>query len=174
MRVALLAPEQHESTVDLLCELHAYYNEPSTVSREVVRDHLLDNLLASDSQLSLVIATRKDARVIGFAAISLVYSLVEPAPEKRRQCALKELFVSPSQRSKGTGHALMAWVAQYAIDNGCCRIDWPVNAANQRGISFYEGLGSERIADRLSYRLSGQSMIRLAQTAVFPQPAKKA
>jgi ribosomal protein S18 acetylase RimI-like enzyme len=166
MLIALLAPEQYESTVDLLCELHAYYNEPAVISREVVRDHLLGNLLAVDSPFRLVVATNEDTKVIGFAAVSLAYSLVEPAPEKRRQCALKELFVSPSQRSKGTGQALMAWVAQYAIDNACCRIDWPVNAANLRGISFYEGLGSARVAERLSYRLSGKNMVRLASETV--------
>lgn len=162
MHISLLAPEQYESTVDLLCELHAYYNEASTVSREVVRDHLLNNLLAGDSPLRLVVASRKDKAIAGFAAISLVYSLVDPAPERRRQCALKELFVSPSERSKGTGQAIMAWVARYALDNGCCRIDWPVKASNHRGISFYESIGAEQVMDRLSYRLSGPSMARLA------------
>jgi GNAT superfamily N-acetyltransferase len=169
MRIALLAPQQHESLVDLLCDLHAYYNEAPAVSRELVRDHLVDNLLAVDSPLRLVVATPDGVQVIGFAAISLVYSLVEPSPQKRRQCALKELFVSPSERSRGTGRALMAWVARYALDNGCCRIDWPVNAANQRGIAFYENLSSQPVADRLSYRLSGDSLTRLAQGAAGDQ-----
>lgn len=165
MRVALLTPEKHESTVDLLCELHAHYNESSTVSREVVRSHLVDHLLAADSALRLAVASRDDSSVIGFAAVSLIYSLVEPAPEKRRQCTVKELFASRSQRSKGTGKALMAWVAQYATANQCCRIDWSANAANQRGISFYEGLGAERVAERLSYRISGKRMVGLAPKA---------
>lgn len=56
-------------------------------------------------------------------------------------------------RSSGVGRALMAWLAQHAAAQGCQRIDWPVNAANLRGIAFYEGLGARRVADRLSYRL---------------------
>lgn len=166
MRIALLVPEQHESAIDLLCELHAYYNEASTVSREVVRDHLLGHLLAGDSPVRLAVATRDDGRVVALAAIALVYSVVEPTPEKRGQCALKELFVSSEARGLGTGQALMAWVARYALDHGCCRVDWPVKASNHRGISFYQSLGSEQVADRLSYRLSGQNLARLASQVV--------
>jgi hypothetical protein len=56
----------------------------------------------------------------------------------------------------------MAWVARYAVENDCCRIDWPVKASNDRGISFYEGLGAGRVLDRLSYRLSEPQLSQLA------------
>ncbi|MBC7956587.1 MAG: GNAT family N-acetyltransferase [Cytophagales bacterium] len=162
MQVAFVSADQHESLVDLLCELHAYYNGASTASRDVVHAHLLDSLLASDSPIRLVVASREDGDVDGLAAIGLLYSLVDPTPEKRRQCFLKELFVRSSARRHGVGQALMAWVARYAMENGCSRIDWPVNAANRDGISFYEGLGAEQVNDRLSYRLSGPNLNRLA------------
>ncbi len=166
MHVALLEPHQHESMVDLLGGLHAYYNEGAAVSREVVREHLLHNLLAADSPLRLVVAAREDGQALGLAAISLTYSLVEPAPEKCRQCTLKELYVRSSERSQGVGKALMAWVARHAIEHGCSRIDWPVNAANLRGIAFYESLGAERVAERLSYRLTMASIKTLESAAV--------
>lgn len=163
MRVSLVSMSQHESLVDLLCELYDYYNQGAAVSRAVVGGHLLENLLAADSPLRLVVAVRSDGAVVGFAAVALLYSLVEPTPEKCRQCLMKELFVSSSQRNQGVGSALMAWVAQFAIENGCCRVEWPVNAANQNGISFYERLGAERVQDRLSYRLSGGNLGKLGQ-----------
>jgi ribosomal protein S18 acetylase RimI-like enzyme len=59
----------------------------------------------------------------------------------------------------------MAWVARYAFEQGCLRIDWPVKASNARGIAFYEGLGAERIVERLSYRLNGPEIVRLADDA---------
>ena len=62
----------------------------------------------------------------------------------------------------GVGRALMAWLARHAADQGCHRIDWPVKATNLRGIAFYEGLGARRVADRLSYRLVGPALGRLA------------
>lgn len=154
LRVELVREPQHDSLVDLLRELHTYYNEGSSVAREMVRSYLVEQLLGTDSPLRLVVAFRDDGRVLGFAAISLTYSLVEPAPEKRRHCWLKELYVLSSQRSAGVGRALMAWVARYATENGCSRIDWPVKADNAKGIAFYESLGARQVADRLSYRLS--------------------
>jgi hypothetical protein len=73
MRVELASESQHESLIDLLCELHTYYNEGSVVSREVVREHLLENLLGAGSPYRLVVACGDDGAVIGLAAISLVF-----------------------------------------------------------------------------------------------------
>lgn len=162
MRVELVSDTQHESLIDLLRELHAFYNEGSVVPREVVREHLLENLLAVGSPHRLAVASGNDGGVVGLAAITLVYSLVDFAAEKRKQCQLKELYVKSSERSQGVGKALMSWVARYAFENGCRRIDWPVKASNARGISFYEALGAGRVVDRLSYRLSEPSMSQLA------------
>ncbi|CAN7475278.1 GNAT family N-acetyltransferase [Pseudoduganella sp. LjRoot289] len=164
MRVELVSEPQYASLVALLCELHTYYNEGSSVSPETVRSYLVEELLAAHSPLRLAVAFQDDGQVLGFAAVSLSYSLVDPSPGKRRQCWLKELYVLSSGRSLGVGKALMQWVARYALENGCCRIDWPVKAGNARGIAFYESLGAERVADRLSYRLSGPRLGELAGT----------
>ena len=163
MRIAFVSAQQHESLVDLLCELYAFYNDASTVSRSAVQAHLIENLLAVDSPVRLVVASRANSDIVGFTAIGLFYSLIDPTPEKRRQCLVKELFVRSSERSHGVGRALMAWVARYAVESGCCRIDWPVNASNRDGISFYEDLGAEHVSERLSYRLSGSNLVRLAR-----------
>lgn len=165
MRIDLVSPPQYESLVDLLGELHAYYNEGSRVPREMVHSHLIDNLLGADSPLRLVVAFEDGGQVLGLAAISLTYSLVEPAPEQCRHCQLKELYVRSSSRSLGVGRALMAWVARYAADNGCRRIDWPVKATNAGGIAFYKGLGAQQVVERLSFRLSEPSLGELARGA---------
>lgn len=162
MHVDLVSESQHESLIELLCELHAYYNSGSRTAPALVREHLLQNLLGPGSPHRLVVAADEDGRVAGLAAITLVFSLVEPAPDKRRQCQLKELYVRSSCRGRGAGRALMAWVARYAWDNGCRRIDWLVQASNARGISFYEELGAERVVERLSYRLGEQAIRSLA------------
>lgn len=93
--------------IDLLAEIHAYYNEGAVISQAFVREHLLGNLLSPASPHQLVVACAADGAVIGFAAITLVYSLVEFAPDKRRHCHLKELYVRSSQRGRGVGRALV-------------------------------------------------------------------
>lgn len=166
MRVQPVSPPQHASLIDLLCELHRYYNQGSTVAPEMVRSYLVEHLLAAHSGLCLGVAFDETQEVLGFAAISLTYALVEPAPERRRHCWLKELYVRGSHRSIGVGEALMAWVARYAVENGCCRIDWPVKSSNSRGIAFYERLGAELVDGRRSYRLSEPRLGTLARSAL--------
>ena len=159
LHLGLLTIQQHDQMVDLLAQLHAHYNPGSRLARETFNAHL-QRLCSGDSQLHLVTASQ-DNRLLGFAAVYLVASLVEPEPDKRLQCALKELFVAPEERSRGVGRALMEWVARFAIDQGCCRIDWTVKSSNARGIDFYERLGAQLVPDRLSYRLerSGVSLV---------------
>ena len=163
--VGPVRPAQYESLIDLLIELHVYYINPPTATREVVRDHLTRNLLADSPSLCLLVASSPDDEVVGFAALHLQYSLVEPSPETRRQCVLKELYVRNSSRGLGVGELLVRRAARFAVDNGCGRMDWNVKASNLRGIEFYESLGGFQVEDRLSYRLSSSSLEALAGVA---------
>ncbi|MEM1145569.1 MAG: GNAT family N-acetyltransferase [Pseudomonadota bacterium] len=156
--VGFVKPDQHESLVVLLCELFSYYNKPADVSPEVVEAHLHNRLLAEDSPLRMVVAAGCHGDVVGMAAISLTYSVVIPTPDGFKQCQLKELYVREGQRRRGAGYALMKWVAHFACDQGCCRIDWPVKSDNDKGISFYQRLGALRVPNRASYRLSGAKL----------------
>lgn len=165
MHIDFVSEPQHESLVALLRELHGYYNAGASVSSEAVGSYLVECLLAPDSPVRLIVAAGDDGRVAGLAAITLTWSLVEPAPDKRRHCWLKELYVLASHRGAGVGKALMAWVARHAVENGCARIDWPVKASNARGIAFYESLGARRVDDRLSYRLAEPALRALADAS---------
>lgn len=59
----------------------------------------------------------------------------------------------------------MASVAQYALEHDCRRIDWPVKAANHKGVAFYKRLGANQVEDRLSFRITGSAVARLAAGA---------
>jgi GNAT superfamily N-acetyltransferase len=161
MHIGLVNLDQQERTIDLLCEINAYYNQIAPASRETVREHAIKNLLSQSAPHTIVVAQSEDGRILGLAAIAFAYSIVEPEPERHRQCQLKELFVSDGQRGRGIGRALMVWVAKYAKEHGCGRIDWPVKATNSKGISFYESLGAKLVEDRLSYRLVGSALNEL-------------
>jgi len=161
MRIDLVSADQHESLTDLLCELYRYYHDGADVARAAVRGHLLTNLLAPASPLRLVVADDGEGTVVGFAAVMLMHSLVDPTPANNRQCMMKELFVRADSRGRGVGRALMAWIARDAAAHGCGRIDWHVKASNEAGIRFYAGLGAQRVGDRLSYRLDRAALALL-------------
>jgi ribosomal protein S18 acetylase RimI-like enzyme len=171
LHTGIVGPHQLESLAGLLFELHAHYNEPPTATPAEVRTHLVERLLQAHSGLTLIVAFEADDVVLGFAALSLLHSLVEPGPADRRQCLLKELYVRSSARGRGIGRALVRSAARHAVDNGCGRMDWNVKAGNLRGIGFYEGLGGARVQDRLSYRLDRAGLLRLAESTVTPAGA---
>lgn len=159
-----LATGAGAALVDLLCELNAYYADAgvATAPREAVHAHLRDHLLAPGSPVRLVVASDAAGTALGLAAIVLLPSLVDPSPEHRRQCLLKELFVSAHARGQGIGRLLMAWVTQHAAGEGCGRMDWNVKDSNHAGIAFYKSLGAVQVADRLSFRLTREAMDQLA------------
>jgi GNAT superfamily N-acetyltransferase len=164
MRIALVDACQHETLVALLHEMCTSYSEEEPVSLADVRSNLLDNLLAAGSPVRLVVAVDDAGEAIGFAAIALFHSLVDPAPQRRGQMLLKELYVRQSHQGQGVGRALMAWVARHAIERGCARLDWNVSASNRQGLAFYRSLGALHVAGRLNFRLGGEYLARLADS----------
>lgn len=161
MRIGFALAEHRTSLIEALTELNGYYNEDIPPDRALVAAHLDENLLPVTSPTRLVVAA-EGGEVFGLAAIAIVYSIVEPAPDKRKQLALKELFVRSAARGKRIGEAIMAWVANYARSQGCSRIDWNVKSSNAGGIAFYTALGARRVKDRLSYRLDREAIDALA------------
>ena len=162
MQIAFVDESQHETLIDLMHEMCVFYSDEAPVSRDDVRSNLLDNLLGPHSALRLVVATDADGTAAGLAALALFHSLVDPAPARRGQLLLKELYVRKARQRQGVGKALMAWVARHAIEHGCSRVDWNVSASNRPGLAFYRSLGAMHVAGRLSFRLAGEYLSRLA------------
>lgn len=160
--VELYSEAFHDAFVGLLCDVHEHYHGVQP-ERDTVSRHLSGNILSPASPLEICLAIDETGAAVGFAAIYLVHSLVEPYPGDNRQCHLKELFVQAEQRGQGAGERLMHWVANYALKQGCGRVDWPVKATNLAGKKFYERLGARQVADRLSYRLDGDGLQALAR-----------
>ena len=165
MPIAFVVEDQHDALIDLMHEMCIFYSEETPVSHADVRSNLLDNLLAPDSAVRLVVAADDQGELLGLAAIALFHSLVDPAPQRRGQLLLKELYVREKRRGQGIGKALMAFVARHALERGCARMDWNVSAHNRQGLGFYRSLGAMHVAGRLSYRLAGEYLARLADGA---------
>lgn len=164
MQIEPVSPARHESLIDLMIEMREHYSEGPSLPRPTVREHLQQRLLAPGSSLRLAVAVLPEQGVVGLLAFQLLHSLVDPRPMHGRQCQLKELYVRAAHRGQGVGRQLMLWLARHAVDQGCGRMDWHVRSWNERGIAFYRALGAEPVADRLSFRLSGPALRRLADT----------
>ena len=64
----------------------------------------------------------------------------------------------PEARGKGFGKALLARLAQVALERGCGRMEWAVLKWNQPSIEFYDALGARPNSDWTVYRLTGEAL----------------
>ncbi|MGQ0626806.1 MAG: GNAT family N-acetyltransferase [Phycisphaerales bacterium] len=78
---------------------------------------------------------------------------------------LEDLFVRPAARGSGLGKALLAKVASVAVSRGCPRLDWMVIDWNEPAMGFYRKLGAEGLTGWTTWRLKGEALTRLAQSA---------
>ncbi|MBL8045948.1 MAG: GNAT family N-acetyltransferase [Anaerolineales bacterium] len=80
----------------------------------------------------------------------------------RRGLWLDDVFVVPAFRSQGVGRALMAYLAQIAVENQCARFEWIVLDWNQLALDFYEGLGAKVLSEWRICRLEEAQLPHLA------------
>jgi GNAT superfamily N-acetyltransferase len=78
---------------------------------------------------------------------------------------LEDLFVRPQARHHGVGRALLARLAEIAIDRGCGRLEWAVLDWNEDAIGFYRKLGAKPMDDWTTYRLAGDALTALSAPA---------
>jgi GNAT superfamily N-acetyltransferase len=75
---------------------------------------------------------------------------------------LEDLYVRPEFRGAGVGRALLVHVARLAKERGCGRLEWSVLDWNEPAIGFYRGIGASPVSGWTVYRLTGETLDRLA------------
>jgi GNAT superfamily N-acetyltransferase len=75
---------------------------------------------------------------------------------------LEDLFVRPQFRGRGIGKAILAHLANIAVDEGCGRFEWQVLNWNTPAVEFYQGLGARVMEEWSSMRLTGEPLRKLA------------
>jgi GNAT superfamily N-acetyltransferase len=78
---------------------------------------------------------------------------------------LEDLFVREAFRGRGIGKALLAAVAQVAVEESCYGIHWEVLDWNEKAIEWYKALGAEFRDQWRPVLLAGEALQRLAQKA---------
>lgn len=76
---------------------------------------------------------------------------------------LEDLFVLPEYRKKGYGKLLLKTLAKTAVEQGLGRFEWCCLDWNTPSIDFYKSLGAEQMDGWSTFRLTGESLERLAK-----------
>ena len=75
---------------------------------------------------------------------------------------IEDLFVDEAFRRRGFGGALLRRVAQLAVERNCGRLEWSVLDWNEPAIDFYRKLGAVPMSEWTVFRVTGDSLTRLA------------
>jgi GNAT superfamily N-acetyltransferase len=151
-------PDDAETLVALVRELATYekLEEYACATSEALRTHLFGPRPAAEAILAEV-----DGAPVGFALFFTTFSTFRGQPG----LYLEDLFVRESHRGRGIGKALVATVAQAAVNRGYGRLEWSVLDWNEPAIGFYRGLGARPMDEWTVYRIDEEPLLRLAAEA---------
>lgn len=137
-------------------ELAEYEKEPDAV--RVTPEELRAQLAREAPPFECLLA-EISGEPAGFALFFQSYSTWRG----RAGLYLEDLFVSPPQRGKGVGLALLRRLARIARERGYARMEWSVLDWNEPAIRFYERLGARPMSGWTTYRLTDAALEELAE-----------
>lgn len=130
-------------------------------------EHMLDLAVATEESLHDWLFVKRtaeaffvleDGKEVGFALYFHNFSTFLG----KAGIYLEDLFVLPEYRGKGYGKAILIRLAQIARERGCGRLEWACLDWNQPSIDFYRSLGAQPLDEWTGYRLTGETLERLA------------
>jgi len=144
--------------LDFIRQLAEYekLSDQVSASEELLRTNLFGTQPSAE-----VIFAESNGRKVGFAIFYTNFSTFLGKPG----IYLEDLFVLPEARGAGIGKKLLAYLARITRDRHYGRLDWAVLDWNTPSIAFYDSLGAKPLSDWITYRLSGEPLSRLAQSA---------
>ena len=126
---------------------------------EVVADEKILEEWIFDKQKAEVIFVMEDEKEVGFALFFHNFSTFLGGAG----IYLEDLFVLPEFRGRGYGKALLNKLASIAVERGCGRLEWWCLDWNKPSIDFYLSLGAEPMSDWTTYRITGDTLKRMAE-----------
>ena len=149
-----------EADVALILQFIRQLAEYEKLLDQVVADEALLKEQLFQKQQAEVIFALEDGKEVGFALFFHNFSTFLG----RSGLYLEDLFVLPEYRGKGYGKALLAKLAQIAVERGYGRMEWSCLDWNQPSIDFYKSLSACPMDEWTVYRLTGKTLQDLAQT----------
>lgn len=132
-------------------------------------EKLSDEVVATEELLNEWIFIKKKAEVLiaefngetaGFALFFHNFSTFLG----RAGIFLEDIFVKKEFRGNGIGYTLFKELAKLTVERKCGRLDWNCLDWNKSSIDFYLKMGAVPQEGWTTYRLTGDSLINLAET----------
>ena len=148
-------PEDTALILRFIRELAAY----EQLEDQVVADEETLRRWIFEKKGAEVLFVLEDGREVGFALYFHNFSTFLG----RSGVYLEDLFVLPEHRGRGYGKALLCRLAAIAKEEGCGRLEWWCLDWNKPSIDFYKSMGAEPMEDWTVYRVTGETLDKLAE-----------
>ena len=143
----------------LILEFVRQLAEYEKMADQVVAEQaVLEKWLFEEKKAEVLFALA-DGREVGFALFFHNFSTVLG----RCGIYLEDLFVLQEYRGRGIGTAILKQLARITVERGCGRLEWCCLDWNQPSIDFYRSQGAAAMEQWTTYRLSGETLIKLAE-----------
>jgi len=149
------------STIHGLIRDLALYERALEMAR-ATPEQLRENFFADAPNVFCDLVETDEGDVAGFAVWFLNYSTWTGT----HGIFLEDLFVKPEFRGRGLGSGLLGHLARECVAKGYHRLKWSVLDWNQPSIDFYRSLGAESLDEWTEFRLTGEALAKLADTAL--------
>lgn len=141
--------------LEFIRELAEYEKMPDDV---VATPELLKEWIFEKNKAEVIFAL-EDGREVGFALFFHNFSTFLG----RAGLYLEDLYVKPEYRGKGYGKGLLKKLAQIALERKCGRLEWTCLDWNRPSIDFYLSLDAKPMDEWTIYRLTGDSLKKMAE-----------
>ena len=125
----------------------------------VATAELLEEWIFEKKKAEVIFAIEEEEKEIGFALFFHNFSTFLG----RSGIYLEDLFVLPEYRGKGYGKGLLKELAKITVERGCGRLEWCCLDWNKPSIDFYLSLNATPLDDWTIYRLTGDSLKKMAE-----------
>jgi|SRR5215467_11919272 len=147
-----------ENELPIILALIKDLAEYEKLGHEVVATEEILRVSLFERRAAEVVIAYADDEPAGFAVYFRTFSTFLGVPGMY----LEDLYVIPRFRRQGLGRMLLVHLAKIARERGYGRVEWSVLDWNELAIGFYKGLGAKPMDEWTVFRLTGDSLRRLA------------
>ena len=148
-----------EDDVPIILSFIKELAEYERLSHEVIAtEDTLRECLFGERRFAEVVIGYYGNEPVGFALFFYNFSTFLSKPG----IYLEDLYVKPEFRRRGYGRALLLYLAKLAKERGCGRFEWSALDWNEPAINFYKNLGAVPMDEWTVYRVTGETLSRLA------------
>ena len=148
-----------ESDVPLILNFVKELADYEKLSHEVIAtEDGLRQYLFGEKPFAEVVIGEYHSEPVGYALYFYNFSTFNGKPG----LYLEDLYISPEERGKGFGKAMLSYLAKLAIEKDFGRFEWAVLDWNEPSINFYKSIGAIQLNEWIINRVTGDNLLKLS------------